>query len=211
MIVSKALAAIEASDDDSEFGPHGGFRGVLSTPSRDRDGDSLQPDEWLPLPDRLPLDADHGMDVASTIGSFRPYFDDAGRMMLEAAFSSLPDAQRVRTLIREGHVSGLSVAFRVDKQLKSQGLPFRELLNSAVVAVPSNPDATILESKAALAKAATNPLAQAVHDASIHLGAVCYPVASDVDDSGAADGANDPAEDGKSFGDLARQIVDLLA
>ena len=112
----------------------------------------------------------------------------------------------------------MSVAFRVDKQLKSEGLPFRELLNCGGVAIPSNPDAVILDSKAldvraqSLAKAATNRLAQAVHDASIHLGAVCFPVSSDMDDSGAADGANDPAEDEKSWSrDLAREIVDLLA
>lgn len=207
--ICKALATIQASDDDSEFGPHGGFRGILSTPSRDRDGDSLRQDEWLTLPDRLPLDVDHGMNVATTIGSFAPYWED-GKMMIEARFSSLPEAQRVRTLIREGHVRGLSVAFRQDKQLKSEGLPFRELLNCGVVAIPSNPDAVILESKAV--ESASDPLAQAVHDAAIHLGAVCYPLTSDMDDSGAADGANDPADDEKSWSrDLARQIIDLLA
>lgn len=62
----KALGSIEQGENDEEFGPHGGFRAVLSTPSLDRDGDRLLREEWIePLPERLPLDIDHGMAVAT--------------------------------------------------------------------------------------------------------------------------------------------------
>lgn len=143
---SKALATIESSEDDSSFGPHGGFRAILSTPSRDRDGDELAQADWLELPDRLPLDVDHGMSVATTIGSFHPYWDGE-KMMMEAAFSSIDRAQEVRTLVNEKHIGSVSVAFMTDKTKKS-GEPRRELLNCGVVCIPSNRDAKILDSKA---------------------------------------------------------------
>jgi len=144
----KALGSIEQGENDEEFGPHGGFRAVLSTPSLDRDGDRLLREEWIePLPERLPLDIDHGMAVADTVGSFRPYFD-GDTLMMEATFASTPKAQEVRTLVREGHVRNVSVAFLTDKSRKS-GEPRRELLNAGLVATPSNRDAVILASKAA--------------------------------------------------------------
>lgn len=210
----KSLATIEESDSGN---PNGGFTAVLSTPSMDRDGDTLKRTEWIePLPPRLPLDADHGMTVADTIGSFTPYFDDAGRLMMDATFASTPKAQEVRTLIKEGHISTVSVAFMNDKTAQKDGKPHRELLNAGVVAIPSNRDAVILESKALdarakelaeqkvdsrkgiivtvtpqideaalkrvteqlLEKAAGGQggdiaLLQAIHDASVHLGAQC--------------------------------------
>lgn len=209
--VTKAVATIEASNDAGL----GGFTAILSTGSLDRDGDRLRPDEWVtPLPDRITLDMDHGMTVADTIGSARPYLDDNGRLMIDATFASTPKAQEVRSLINEGHISTVSVAFMNDKKALKEGKPHRELLNAGVVAIPSNRDAVILESKSmdmatfkaalaalfdsddavtAVTKAAGGDAAmvQAVHDASTHLGAIC--ATPDLDESGAADGANKAA------------------
>lgn len=201
----KSLEANVTGADDGK--PFGGFVAIASTPSRDRDGDVLSRDEWLPLPDRLTVDADHGMSVASTIGSARPYFDDSGRLMIDAAFSSIDRAQEVRTLIREGHVSTVSVAFLTDQAAKAAGLPFRELLNVGVVSIPANPDAVILDAKSAgledfrvqldrilageddvVTKAAGGgdaALVQAIHDASCHLGAACSGVVADAADDDA--------------------------
>ena len=143
----KAVASIESTDDD-KFGPNGGFTAILSTPSLDRDGDRLHRDEWIePLQDRYPLDIDHGMSVADTIGSFHPYFDGE-KMMMDATFASTPKAQEVRALIQEGHISSVSVAFMTDRS-KKDSEPRRELLNAGIVAIPSNRDAVILASKAA--------------------------------------------------------------
>lgn len=150
-IVSKAVATVEQQDIVDEAHPHGGFIAVLSTPSLDRDGDRLLRDEWVePLPDRVPLDIDHGMSVADTVGSFRPYFD-GDRLMMDAAFASTDKAQDVRSLVNEGHISTVSVAFMCDKSLKDAKSPYRELLNAGIVAIPSNRDAVILASKAASA------------------------------------------------------------
>lgn len=144
-IIQKALATIEEADSAEK--PNGGFTAVLSTPSQDRDGDQLARDEWQePLPDRIPIDVDHEMSVRGTVGSGRPYFDEAGRMMLDVDFASTPQAQEVRTLVKEGHIGAVSVAFLTDKS-KKDGVPRRELLNAGIVAIPSNRDAVILSAK----------------------------------------------------------------
>jgi len=147
-VVSKALATVQDSPG-VDFGPNGGFIAVLSTPSLDRDGDRLLREEWVePLPARVPLDIDHGMSVADTVGSFEPYFD-GDALMMRAYFASTEKAQDVRKLVDEGHVRTVSVAFLNDKSLKDAKSPHRELLNAGIVAVPSNRDAVILASKAA--------------------------------------------------------------
>ncbi|BCP41438.1 hypothetical protein MINTMi27_15310 [Mycobacterium intracellulare] len=150
-IYGKALATIQEGADDSEFGPHGGFRAVLSTPSEDRDYEQVKRSEWIePLPMKCTLDSDHGMSVADTIGSFVPYFED-DVLMMKASFASTPKAQEVRALVNEGHVNTVSVAFMRHKDKKAANEPFRELLNAGVVAIPANRDAVILASKAASA------------------------------------------------------------
>ncbi|WRQ08830.1 capsid maturation protease [Mycobacterium phage mushipu] len=188
-LITKALATIDQSTE-KDYGPNGGFTAVLSTPSMDRDGDSLKRHEWKePLPDRVPLDVDHGMSVATTVGSFHPYFE-GDKLMMDAYFSSLKQAQDVRTLVDEGHISTVSVAFMNDRGAMKDGTPHRELLNAGIVAIPSNRDAVILQSKAldtraqelahekVLEKAAgagngDTALLQAIHDAAVHLGAEC--------------------------------------
>lgn len=154
-IYGKSVASIESTDDD-KFGPHGGFTAVLSTPSLDRDGDRLQKGEWLDLPKWLPLDIDHGMTVADTVGKFHPYWDGE-TMMMDAYFASTDQAQIARTLINDLRDEedgscplGVSVAFMTDKS-KKDGEPRRELLNAGIVGVPANRDAKILASKAASA------------------------------------------------------------
>lgn len=147
-VYCKSYAQIRDTAD--EFGPNGGFVAVLSTPSVDRDGDTLKREEWKDFAPgfRYPLDIDHEMSVADTVGSFEPYWD-GDTMMMRATFASTAKAQEVRTLVREGHVSGVSVAFLTDKSVEDG--PSRELLNAGIVAIPSNRDALILASKAASA------------------------------------------------------------
>lgn len=146
-VYAKAFASIE-SVEEKDYGPNGGFTAILSTPSQDRDGDKLMREEWKEFTsERYPLDMDHGMSVAETVGSFTPYFDGE-KMMMDAYFSSIARAQEVRTLVDEGHIRTVSVAFMTDKS-KKDGTPKRELLNAGIVAIPSNRDAVILASKAA--------------------------------------------------------------
>lgn len=185
--LKSVVATVESEIAESEEFPFGGFVAVASTPSLDRDGDKLERTEWMePLPDHITIDIDHEMSVRGTVGSARPYFSEDGQLMIEARFASTMQAQETRTLVREGHIRTVSVAFLTDKSKKS-GEPRRELLNVGIVAIPSNRDAVILNSKEASAvqtgvdhlrsmvKAAGGDAAliQAIHDAACHLGADC--------------------------------------
>lgn len=141
-----ATATIEpVKNDRSE---NGEALVILSTSALDRDGDELHPDEWKqPLPDYITFDIDHGMSVATTVGGGTPYLNDKGQLEVPVGFSSLKNAQDCRTLVNEGIIRNVSVAFLEHKDAKS-GKIERELLNGAFVAVPANPEAVILASKA---------------------------------------------------------------
>jgi hypothetical protein len=179
MKVTYKDATIETTGSDDAF--PGTFRVVLSTPDQDRDGDTLLPDEWkMPLPDRITFDSDHGMSVATTVGSGVPSIDKDGRLIVDGEFSSLPRAQETRTLVNEKHITKTSVAFMTVPSTEKgapKGAKLRELLNGAFVAVPSNDHAEVLDSKSIFRKAGArnsqsdSQLIQSIHDASIALGA----------------------------------------
>jgi hypothetical protein len=145
-VVTKATASVAPVEDSKS--KHGEFDVILSTSSLDRDGDELHPDEWkTPLPERITFDSDHGMSVATCVGSGKPFINDQGQLQVRGTFASTPHGQAVRTLVNEGHIDRVSVAFMNTKTQKS-GKPVRELLNGAFVAVPANPEARVLASKA---------------------------------------------------------------
>jgi hypothetical protein len=152
MNVIRKDASITNVDGD---GP-GAFQVVLSAPTKDRDGDTLLSDEWKqPLPEHITFDIDHEMSVKGTVGSGRPWIDHdntlgagKGALIVDGTYSSLPHAQDVRTLVKEGHINRTSVAFMSEKTQKDgKSTVTRELLNGAFVAVPSNREAVILSSK----------------------------------------------------------------
>lgn len=181
-IVRKAvMAAIEPGDDD-ETSPTGSFHIILSAPTKDRDGETLLPDEWkTPLPPYITMDRDHEMSVAGTVGSGVPTIEADGALHVRGTYSSLPMAQDVRTLVREKHIRQTSVAFMRESAVGADGKKkvSRELLNGAFVAVPANPDALVLSSKAAGLKVGRRNSGedaskiQAIHDSAAALGADC--------------------------------------
>lgn len=146
-VVTKATGTVSPVEDSTS--KHGEFDVILSTKALDRDGDELLPDEWQqPLPDKINFDSDHGMSVASCVGSGKPFINDDGQLQVRGTFASTPHGQAVRALVKEGHIDSVSVAFRPVKNQKD-GKPCRELLNGAFVAVPANPEAKVLEVKEA--------------------------------------------------------------
>lgn len=208
----------ESVTDASPEKPYGGFKAIASDETRDRDLENLYQDEWItPLPDHITIDIDHGMSVATTVGSAHPYFE-GNELWIDASFSSIERAQETRALVLEKHIRTVSVAALVDRSQKS-GKPRRELLNVGIVAVPANRNAIIFDAKSFEAanraesiddaavkfllavKAGTaagssdGAMVQAIHDAAGHLGAACIVVEVPVeggpqDPSGAEDGAN---------------------
>ena len=195
-VVTKNVEAQVAPVMDSTH-PSGEFDVILSTDTLDRDGERLYLDEWkMPLPDHITIDSDHDMSVVSTVGSGKPFINDAGQLQVRGTFASTSHGQNVRTLVNEGHIKTVSVAFRVDKTQKDSK-PQRELLNAGFVAVPANPDAVVLSSKTAK-KDAMMSHQQSIHDSAVMLGAMCgaYKYAGDADTKAVLmdDAVVDPAQ-----------------
>lgn len=145
--ICKAVGVVTKGADDAEV-DHGTFEVVLSTPTADRDGEEVKAEEWkTPLPDHITFDVDHGMSVATTVGSGTPEIADDGKMIVKGRWASTDLAQQTRALVNEGHIKTTSVAF-LRLGTKGAGVAKRELLNGAFVAVPANPEAVVLASKA---------------------------------------------------------------
>lgn len=163
----------------------GEFEAVLSVPTVDRDGEVIDAKAFDPLPDYIPIDIDHGMSVTSTVGSGQPFYD-GDVLMLRGSFASTPLGQEVRTLVVERHVRKMSVAFMAAQREEKDGTPHitsAELLNAAIVAIPSNREADILAAKALTERTEEKTGArnsskdaerlQSIHDLSVANGAVC--------------------------------------
>lgn len=147
-------ATIKAAGDSGEF------EAILSMPTLDRDGEIIDPYAFAPLPDKITIDVDHGMSVASTVGSGVPYYASDGTLMFRGQFASTARAQEVRTLVKEGHIDRMSVAYRAARYEidPNDGLPHlrsAELLNAAIVPIPANREAAITVAKCAACEAKT--------------------------------------------------------
>lgn len=141
-----ALGEVKSVEGDH---PNGEFDVILSAPTLDRDGEVIDAKVFEPLPEHITFDIDHGMSTATTVGSGSPYYD-GDVLRVKGTFSSIPRAQEVRTLIREGHIRTTSVAFMGAVREEKDGTPHvvkAELLNGAFVAIPSNRDALVLSAK----------------------------------------------------------------
>lgn len=145
---------------ESEEYPHGGFHVVLSAATLDRDGEVVDTRAFEPLPAHITFDIDHGMSVRSVVGSGVPFYAVDGTLQVKGGFSSIPLAQEVRTLVKEGHIRTTSVAAMSTKRETKDGVPHivsGELLNGSFVAIPSNRESVVLSAKAFSAAEETAP------------------------------------------------------
>jgi HK97 family phage major capsid protein len=146
--VTKSVAAT-VRPVESEH-PDGEFELVLADGSKDRDGQRLDPRDWLqPLPAKLHFDSDHafrrGMSIPFTVGSGVPRLDGAGRIIVKGTYAGTDHGQLVRSLVNAGHIWTASVSF-LDRE-QPNGRIKRELLNGTFTGVPSNTNAVVLSSK----------------------------------------------------------------
>jgi phage head maturation protease len=178
--MSRRYAYCEVKSLEGE-NPNGEFEAILSAATLDRDGEIIDARAFHPLPERIPIDIDHGMTVATTVGSGTPYYD-GDVLKIKGTFSSIDRAQELRTLVAEGHIASMSVTFMdADRQKGDDGLPHiksAELLNAAFVPIPSNREATVLVAKAfaptdAEIKATKADRLQNIHDLAVLNGASC--------------------------------------
>lgn len=198
------VKAIEDADGD----PNGEFDVILSAPTLDRDGEVIDAKVFEPLPDHITFDIDHGMSTATTVGSGVPEYLDDGRLRVRGTYSSIPRAQEVRTLVREGHIRTTSVAFMSAVREEKDGVPHivkAELLNGAFVPIPSNRESIVLSSKSYAERVAVDEKAtkadrlQSIHDLAVANGAACggeKRAAPEQDTTPAPETPSD--EDGKS-------------
>lgn len=143
-----AFGTVKDLGDAGDF--PGTFEVVLSTPEIDRDGESIAVKAFEPLPDHMSFDHDHGMSVATTVGSGKPRYD-GNLLKVAGTWSSIPEAQKVRTLVREGHVRSTSVAFMGAEYETKDGVPTivkAEILNGAFTPIPSCRGANVISAKA---------------------------------------------------------------
>jgi hypothetical protein len=144
--------------------------------------------------------------VSDVIGSGQPWIDQDGNLRVKGTFSSSAAAQHLRGLVAEGHVQSVSVEFLRRKD--ANGLPVNELVGGAFVSLPANPEARVIASKAAFQAGldailsgkgfgGDGAMLQAIHDASVHLGADCVDGIVGLDDDLSEDG-EDGADDGSN-------------
>jgi hypothetical protein len=199
LVVTKALASVQIGPDDSADGP-GTFSLILSTDAIDRDGEVVETGAFNPLPDHISMDIDHGMSVATTVGSGVPFYNAAGQLQVDGTFASTELGQQVRTLVREGHVRTASVAMIPTVKTKAQDgngptrITQADLLNGAFTPVPSNTTARVLAAKSVAQLEALSvkvgarnsgtdqSLIQSIHDLAERLGAICTPNDGNVED-----------------------------
>lgn len=172
--VDVVVKALDSSD------PNGAFEAILSTASKDRDGEVVEAKAFLPLPERIHIDHDHGMSVLSTVGSGVPFYE-GDVLKIKGTFASTAKGQEVRALVAEEHITRMSVAFINAKRTVKEGVPHvtsAELLNAAFVAIPANDEALVTAAKAAVKLGARNSTKdaerlQAAHDLLVENGALC--------------------------------------
>ena len=111
------------------------------------------------------------MSAAGVIGRGKPFYND-GKLMLDARFASTPDAQTVRTKVRDGVLDSLSIVFRAIEWDKSSGtrtLVKGELLAADIVSVPAQPNARILSMRSFQHTAARDMARETAADALLAL------------------------------------------
>lgn len=127
----------------------GTWTAVASAPTLDRDGEVVDPFAFAPLPASVPVHDGHRFD--RVVGRAVPRYDAQGTLYVDGRFSSIPEAQRTRTLVLEGVLDSMSVAFHNPVRTNVEGTPHitkGELLAVDFVSVPSNRDARVVAVRA---------------------------------------------------------------
>lgn len=185
-IVTKDFPVI--AGEPTEEHPHGTFEVILSAPTQDRDGEIVDSKAFEPLPDHITFDTDHSMTCDSVVGSGVPAYAEDGTLRVKGGYARDERSQIIRQKVIDGHIRTTSVTFMAAERVKDEkGVPHvvkGELLNGTFTPVPSNRESVVLASKSVLAhelaekvgarnSAKDSETIQAMHDASVSLGAAC--------------------------------------
>jgi len=160
-----------------DSGP-GTFEGIMSSPILDRDGEIIDSLAFAPLPKHITIDIDHGLTVEKTVGSGEPYYDQDGILKVKGTFASTPLGQVTRTLVKEGHIRHMSVAFRdalreLDEESGVTHIRKGELINCTITGIPANTATAVVAKVGARNSAKDAERIQSTHDHMVDLGATC--------------------------------------
>lgn len=164
------LKAVDGSD------PNGEFEAILSTPSLDRDGETVAAGAFNPLPASIPVHYAHDFVTGQPpIGSAEPYYD-GDVLKVKGRFAPTERAQEFRELVAGGFIKSMSAGFLTTKR-RGKSILQGDLFEGSLTAVPVNPTAMVLASKALKAGARNNATdttrLQQIHDLSVENGAAC--------------------------------------
>jgi HK97 family phage prohead protease len=207
---------LKAVGDD---GP-GTFEGVMSAPVLDRDGEIIDALAFAPLPEHITIDIDHGLSVQTTVGSGSPFYDQEGILRVKGTFASTQLGQMTRTLVKEGHIRHMSVAFRdalreMDEESGIVHIRKGELINCTITGIPAN-TATMVSAKVGARNSMKDAeRIQTAHDYMVELGATCgekHVHAADIKESTDTETPPAAAEEAAPAGatvDVARALAAL--
>jgi hypothetical protein len=185
-IVTKDYPVMAGEPTDEH--PHGTFEVILSAPTKDRDGEIVDSKAFEPLPDHITFDTDHSMTCDSVVGSGVPSYAEDGTLRVKGGYASDERSQIIRQKVLDGHIRTTSVTFMAARRVEDEkGIPHvvaAELINGTFTPVPSNRESVVLASKSILAHELAEKVGarnsnkdaetiQAMHDASVSLGATC--------------------------------------
>jgi Escherichia/Staphylococcus phage prohead protease len=127
----------------------------------DLQDDEMQPgamdrtvEHWQRSRSRLPLLDWHGDSLSKLIGSVTALKSVAQGLWFRAGFGSDPESQRARQLVKDGHLSGVSIGYLPVRQSYKQvgdknvrALHEVKLLEISLTPVPANPQAQLTSVK----------------------------------------------------------------
>lgn len=166
----KGAVAIDAQITETGVGS---FTAVASTGTVDRDGESIVPGAFNPLPATIPVHLDHVTTASNVVAWARPYYR-GGQLLIDATFGSDEHAQSARRKVADGLIRSVSVVFLAHEKRAVKGVPtvFRgELLACDLVSIPANAEARILSARS-LRRALNYSTADARADALLALAEV---------------------------------------
>jgi HK97 family phage prohead protease len=139
--------AVKAIGDPTD--PVGSFEGVLSTSALDREDEIIDEGAFEPLPASIPALIDHIWATDGVVGSMVPSYE-GGKLIVRGTYASTPDAQRIRTLVAEKHITSMSCGFWQPIRALKDGkrhIVKAELVEGSFCAVPVNREALITSGK----------------------------------------------------------------
>lgn len=140
-------ASVKSLEDDH---PNGSFEVILSTPTKDRQGEVVATKAFEPLPASIPVHVDHNHSYAALVGRAVPRYEGA-ILLARGHYTASALAQSVREDVKAGNLDSVSVGFANPVRTSINGIPTvtkGELVEASFVSIPANRDTRVLAAKA---------------------------------------------------------------